>query len=54
MVMFRADVSYRTAFERGEVQARMLERWTAGHDDLDSIDIDACIEDIRAALPPLQ
>jgi kynurenine 3-monooxygenase len=41
MVMFRDDIPYADAFERGQQQQVLLERLTAGKDDLADIDIDA-------------
>ena len=53
MVMVHADIGYATALDRGRVQAELLERWTAGASSLDEIDIERCIGELEAALPPV-
>ena len=44
MVMFHPEVSYRTAFERGRIQAELLAEFTAGCDDANAIDMAGAID----------
>ncbi|GHE38137.1 FAD-dependent oxidoreductase [Vulcaniibacterium thermophilum] len=52
MVTFRR-LPYALAFERGQIQRRLLAELTAGHDSLDSLDWNAVDAAVRGALPPL-
>lgn len=52
MVTFRLT-PYATAFERGQVQRRLLAELTTGHASLDTLDWPAVDAAVRAALPPL-
>ncbi len=53
MVMFRADVPYSVALERGRLQQHILDQLTAGHDALSSVDLALADRLISAALVPL-
>ncbi len=50
MVMFHPEIPYAEALERGERQQQLLERLTAGHESLESIDIDQAVSLARNAL----
>ena len=52
MVTFRR-LPYALAFERGQIQRRLLAELTAGHDSLDTLDWNAVDAAVRSALPPL-
>lgn len=52
MVTFRR-LPYALAFERGQIQRRLLAELTAGHDSLDTLDWNAVDAAVRGALPPL-
>ena len=52
MVTFRR-LPYALAFERGQIQRRLLAELTAGHDSLDTLDWNAVDAAGRGALPPL-
>jgi kynurenine 3-monooxygenase len=53
MVMFHHEISYRTAQERGGVQARLLAELTRGAKSLAEVDYARAERLIEAALPPL-
>lgn len=53
MVMFRDDIGYADAQQRGRLQESILDDVTAGHDDLADIDLDALDDRIRRHLTPL-
>jgi kynurenine 3-monooxygenase len=48
MVMFRADIPYAEAQQRGDRQRALLERLVAGKSSLDEIDLDAACDQARA------
>ena len=51
MVMFHADIPYQVAFERGEIQKRLLEEFTRTADSMREVDIDAAADAVRERLP---
>jgi kynurenine 3-monooxygenase len=54
MVMFHHEIPYRTALERGALQAELLAELTAGAvSNLDQIDFERAEREIRARLSPL-
>ncbi|MFC5569183.1 FAD-dependent oxidoreductase [Lysobacter yangpyeongensis] len=53
MVTFRR-LPYATAFERGQLQRRLLVELTRGHVSLDTLDWDAVDAAVREQLPPLE
>ena len=54
MVMFHHEIPYRTALERGKVQAQLLAELTAGAAaNLDDIDLERAEREIRARLAPI-
>jgi kynurenine 3-monooxygenase len=53
MVMFRADIPYSTALERGAVQQAILDELICAHSTLNEIDFTAAALLIEARLPPL-
>jgi hypothetical protein len=53
MVMFHHEISYRTAQQRGLVQARLLTQLTAGRRSLEEVDFGLAGREINRALPPL-
>ncbi len=53
MVMFHHEIPYRTALERGIMQARLLERLTAGAAALEDIDYGLAGREIESRLPPI-
>jgi kynurenine 3-monooxygenase len=54
MVMFHHEIPYRTALQRGCVQAELLADLTAGAvSSLGDIDYERAAHEIRARLPPL-
>jgi kynurenine 3-monooxygenase len=53
MVMFRADVPYGVALERGATQQRILDELTAGRANLREVDFTAAARLVDARLPPL-
>ncbi|MEM7611627.1 MAG: NAD(P)/FAD-dependent oxidoreductase [Pseudomonadota bacterium] len=53
MVMFHADIPYATAFERGAIQAQLLDEWTANAQSIDDIDLEHCVAAVESQLPPL-
>lgn len=52
MVMFHHEIPYRTAAERGAVQARILEELTAGAATLAEIDYERAAREIESRLAP--
>jgi kynurenine 3-monooxygenase len=50
MVMFHPEISYAEALDRGQRQQQLLERLTAGHEGLDSIDIEQAVSEARSLL----
>lgn len=53
MVMFRYDIPYAVAFERGRIQNEILVALTHGADDLAAVDYQAAARLIEERLPPL-
>ncbi len=53
MVMFHAEIPYAVARQRGAEQAALLRELTANAARLEDIDIDAAVERVREALPPV-
>jgi len=53
MVMFRDDIPYAVAFERGRIQNEILTMLTTTADSMDAIDFDAASHLIEQRLPPL-
>ncbi|HTV94439.1 MAG TPA: NAD(P)/FAD-dependent oxidoreductase [Steroidobacteraceae bacterium] len=53
MVMFHHEIPYRTALERGAVQAQILAELTAGADTLEQVDYARAARLIEAGLAPL-
>jgi kynurenine 3-monooxygenase len=53
MVMFHADIPYRIAQLRGEVQNSLLEEFTRDADDLDGVDLDAAAAAAIERLTPI-
>jgi kynurenine 3-monooxygenase len=53
MVMFHHEIEYRTARERGAIQAQLLARLTAHAAKLADIDYASAASEIEARLPPL-
>jgi kynurenine 3-monooxygenase len=53
LVMFRDDIGYAEARERGRIQAEILARVTAGKRDLAECDLDVAAPMIRERLAPL-
>ncbi|MFU8830864.1 MAG: FAD-dependent oxidoreductase [Wenzhouxiangella sp.] len=51
MVMFHPEIPYAEAFRRGQIQAELLDSLTAGHETLDSIDLDAASRKASRMLP---
>jgi phosphoribosylformimino-5-aminoimidazole carboxamide ribonucleotide (ProFAR) isomerase len=54
MVMFHADIPYRIAQRRGEVQNALLEEFTQGAEDLHSVDLDAAAAAAVERLTPIE
>jgi kynurenine 3-monooxygenase len=54
MVMFHAEIPYRVAQVRGEVQATLLEEFTGDVDELDQVDIDAAAAAVIELLEPVK
>jgi kynurenine 3-monooxygenase len=54
MIMFHADIPYRVAQQRGEVQHALLEEFTESADDLDGVDLDAATAAAVERLPPIE
>jgi kynurenine 3-monooxygenase len=54
MVMFHANIPYRIAFERGEIQKRLLEEFTRTAETLADIDIEAAAAAVKDRLPLIE
>ncbi|MDX1508214.1 MAG: NAD(P)/FAD-dependent oxidoreductase, partial [Woeseiaceae bacterium] len=54
MVMFHAEIPYSVVQQRGEVQYRLLEEFTADAASLDEVDIDAAARAATERLPPVK
>ena len=53
MVMFHADIPYRVAKDRGEIQQSLLEQITQGFDRFEQIDLDAAVATVVEQLSPV-
>ena len=53
MVTFRHDIAYRTAFERGKIQSRLLSELTRQADGLNDVDFERARREIFLSLPVL-
>jgi kynurenine 3-monooxygenase len=53
MVMFHADIPYRVAKDRGEIQQRLLEQLTSDAEQIDQIDLDAAVATVVKQLQPV-
>src|SRR5690606_18017857 len=53
MVMFRDDIPYALAYERGRIQNEILDALTRNADSLAAVDFDAATRMIEARLSPL-
>jgi kynurenine 3-monooxygenase len=53
MVMFRDDIPYALAYERGRIQNEILDALTRHADSLEAVDFDAATRMIEAQLSPL-
>ena len=53
MVMFHADIPYRVAKDRGEIQRRLLEQLTGHAEHIDQIDLEAAVATIVKQLEPV-
>lgn len=53
MVMFRDDIPYAVAYERGRIQTEILSALTQAADTLATVDFDAAARLIESRLPPL-
>ncbi len=53
MVMFHPEIPYAIAFERGRIQAGILELLTAGRSSLADVDYALAAAEIERRLPPL-
>jgi hypothetical protein len=53
MVMFHHEIPYSVAYERGRIQAGILERLTERVTTLPEVDLQRADPEIRAVLPPL-
>ena len=53
MVMFHAEIPYRVAKDRGEIQLRLLEQLTKDAEDIDQIDLDAAVAMVVDQLNPV-
>lgn len=53
MVMFRPDIGYKTAFDRGEIQAALLSEFTRGVDSLSELQIETAVSAARTKLEPI-
>lgn len=54
MVMFRPDIPYLTALQRGEIQAELLTRFTDDVDELNTSIVDAAVSAALSELEPLE
>ncbi len=53
MVMFHADIPYRVAQERGEIQRQLLHDFTVDATDMDGIDVNAAMQAVMERLSPI-
>jgi kynurenine 3-monooxygenase len=53
MVMFHHEIPYSVAYDRGRIQAGILERLTERVATLAEVDMQRADTEVRAALPPL-
>ena len=54
MVMFHADIPYRVAMDRGEIQHRLLEQFTSDVENIDQIDLDVAVATVLDKLDPVK
>jgi kynurenine 3-monooxygenase len=54
MVMFHYEIPYAVARQRGSIQAKILEEFTAGASTLDDIDLDAAQARVHERLTPIE
>ena len=52
MVMFHHEIPYRTAFERGSVQAQLLAELTGSASTLEDVDFEHAQREVHSKLPP--
>ena len=53
MVMFHADIPYRVAKDRGEIQQRLLEQLSSDAESIDQIDLDVAVSRVVEQLDPI-
>jgi kynurenine 3-monooxygenase len=53
MVMFHAEIPYRVAKDRGEIQLRLLEQFTSDAEQIDQIDLEAAVATVVKQLEPV-
>ena len=53
MVMFHAEIPYRVAKDRGEIQQRLLEQLTSDAEHIDQIDLEAAVATVVKQLEPV-
>ncbi len=53
MVMFHADIPYRVAKDRGEIQQRLLEQLSSDAESIDQIDLDVAVSRVVEQLDPV-
>ena len=53
MVMFHADIPYRVAKDRGEIQQHLLEQLTSDVEQIDQIDLEAAVATVVKQLEPV-
>jgi kynurenine 3-monooxygenase len=53
MVMFHADIPYRVAKDRGEIQQRLLEQLSSDAEHIDQIDLEAAVATVVEQLDPV-
>jgi hypothetical protein len=53
MVMFHAEIPYRVAKDRGEIQLRLLEQFTSDAEQIDQIDLEAAVATVVKHLEPV-
>jgi kynurenine 3-monooxygenase len=53
MVMFHADIPYRVAKDRGEIQQRLLEQLTSDAEKINQIDLDVAVSRVVEQLDPV-
>ncbi len=54
MVMFRPDIPYRVAFDRGRIQSTLLDHFTRDIDELTEGHINAAVDAVAGELAPLE